>query len=99
MRLKPGVVLSLGAPMARVLSLIDSTYEKVTGLEMVITSGSDGVHMTGSRHYTGEAIDLRIMALDVKDKIRLRSALASVLGVNFDVVLEMDHLHIEYDPY
>lgn len=98
MRLKRGVVLSVGASMARALPVIEQCVEKVTGVELVITSASDGQHMVGSKHYTGEAIDIRIHHLEMEDKRKLRAALASVLGPSFDVVWESDHIHVEYDP-
>lgn len=98
MRLKKGVILSLSASMARALPGIEVCVEKVTERELVITSASDGAHRLGSRHYTGEAIDIRTMYLDAHGKDVLRAALASVLGVSFDVVVEADHIHIEYDP-
>lgn len=98
MRLKAGVVLCVGAPLARRLTDIEECVLKVTGLELFITSAADGVHMPGSRHYTGEAIDLRIRSVDADKRVVLRAALQSVLGSLFDVVLEVDHIHIEFDP-
>ena len=71
----------------------------------VITSALDGRHREGSRHYTGNAIDLRGNNLsdDVQD--RIAADLRGRLGANFDVVSEkfprapqLDHIHIEYDP-
>lgn len=98
MILKRGVVLALGASMARALNDLDTVVLAETGFEMVITCASDGVHMAGSKHYTGEAIDIRTSNLDALQKVRLRNALAVVLGKWFDVVIEPDHLHIEFDP-
>lgn len=98
MKLKSGVVLALGAPMARALPLIESTYERLTGDEMWITSASDGLHMRNSRHYTGEAIDLRTRQLDSEQRKALRAAIASVLGFDFDVIDEVSHIHVEFDP-
>ena len=78
---------------------------------LTITSGcegskDDGVHKPSSLHYPensptllGRAIDLR--TFDVP-KERLTNALLPslrlLLGTDFDVVLEKDHIHLEYDP-
>lgn len=65
-----------------------------------ITSASDGEHMTGSKHYTGEAYDFRTRNV-VGGQIecaRWVTRLREELGSNYDVVLESTHLHAEYDP-
>lgn len=63
---------------------------------MTITSGNDGKHMRGSKHYTNEAIDIRIN--DMQNPKRVSDEIAFYLGKNYDVVLEPTHIHIEYDP-
>lgn len=63
-----------------------------------ITSGTDGRHSTGSKHYIGAAIDLRTMNL-TNDQIQFAaSELKERLGVEYDVVAEADHIHVEHDP-
>lgn len=64
---------------------------------MVITSLNDGKHMQGSKHYEGKAMDLRIWGLESKLE-QVKKELQDALGKDFDVVLEGDHFHIEYDP-
>lgn len=98
MRLKAGVVFSVVPSVARRLHVIESIYERVCGREMVITSVSDGVHRAGSRHYTGEAFDIRTRDLEVEVVLSLVRELKAALGKSFDVVLEVDHVHVEYDP-
>ena len=88
---------------------VDLIYRKYHR-EPVITSGDemwkqdkDGdwvlTHSVGSLHYYGLALDFRIyyFSADVLAKVykELRQALC-YLG--FDVVLEKDHIHIEYNP-
>ena len=63
---------------------------------MTITSGNDGLHMKGSKHYTNEAIDIRIR--DMVNRHRTFRDIQRDLGKDYDVVLESDHIHIEYDP-
>jgi hypothetical protein len=63
---------------------------------LVITSAIDGPHKPSSLHHEGHAIDLRSRTLP--DDIGMAAELASRLGDDYDVVVEQDHLHIEYDP-
>lgn len=68
------------------------------GRSMVITSLNDGQHMTTSFHYRGLAADLRIWNLPPIDPKDVRLRIAEILGKDYDVVLEKDHIHVEYDP-
>jgi hypothetical protein len=61
--------------------------------EIVITAGSDGVHMAGSRHYVGEALDLR--RWNISDVPAFIAKLSSALGPRFSVIDEHDHLHVQ----
>ena len=63
-------------------------------VELVITSGNDGKHQNGSLHYNNAAVDLRVY--HILDK--LVQLLRNELGSDFDVLLEKDHIHLEYDP-
>jgi hypothetical protein len=71
-------------------------------LNLTITSGSDGTHMKGSRHYTHQAIDLRSKNLTEAQKSKLGSLLRAKLGPRYLVLLEAkgkpnEHFHIELD--
>ena len=98
MRVKDSIVVwHLFAPeMYEALATIDDVYVELTGDEAVLTSGKDSTHMQGSLHYVGRAGDFRLPkelpADDVIKRIR------AVLGGAFDVVLEANHIHVEYDP-
>lgn len=63
--------------------------------DVVITSICDSKHGRNSLHYIGQAVDFRIKGIDL-DKPRLE-VLKSALP-NFDIILEDDHLHIEFQP-
>jgi hypothetical protein len=94
MLLKLGVDISrLSDPMRRVLNRIDEVCIS-SGGEAVVTSTYEGTHSPGSLHYVNRAIDLRLMPNSalVCDKIR------KALGTAYDVVLEKDHIHVEFDP-
>lgn len=97
MRLKDGVVLALSENMASVLVDMDEIVEMVTGKEMVVTSAREGVHKVGSKHYSGNAVDIRTRELDSAMKERLAKALRAGLGFMYDVVVESTHIHVEYD--
>lgn len=63
-----------------------------------ITSVNDGKHMNGSKHYVNKAIDLRVLDMPKDMWQPVRNDLSNILGPDFDVILEKDHIHIEYDP-
>jgi len=77
-------------------------------LEATFTSVCDGKHGPGSLHASGRAFDLRIKDLDgnernitESDRSKARQIILDLknsLGTQFDIVLESDHIHIEYDP-
>lgn len=66
------------------------------GSELVITSGTDSKHGANSLHYSGLALDFRTW--NVNNVLSLKSDLQQALGDEYDVVVESDHLHVEYDP-
>ena len=64
----------------------------------VITSGSDGKHGPNSLHYVGKALDLRTNNLPPQAVQSIVDRLKEALGAQFDVVLESNHVHCEFDP-
>jgi len=69
------------------------------GFTCTITSCMDGVHKQGSLHYKGQALDFRTRhVVDEEALLDIVQAIKFALGEEFDVVLEEDHLHVEYDP-
>ena len=62
-----------------------------------ITSVRDGVHMPGSFHYSGLAFDIRIFDLRGVLAHVVADRLREALGSLFTVVLEQDHIHVEFD--
>ncbi|MEK9724932.1 MAG: hypothetical protein VW405_15810, partial [Rhodospirillaceae bacterium] len=89
--------LTIAAAVANVAAL--------WGVTVTITSGEDGRHMPGSRHGTGDALDVRSRA-PFKGPVEKRAFLAAVLsrlGASYDGILEdeggkNEHFHIEHDP-
>ncbi len=97
-KMKEGVVM-VGTShtlfeIIRVARQVYSALDKA----VVITSGIDGSHRKDSLHYVGKALDLRTRHLTHDEKNEVRDEMRAKLGDNYDVVLESDHLHVEYDP-
>lgn len=66
-----------------------------------VTSANDGDHIEGSLHLDNRAFDIRIKNIigDVQKEARAWAERMQVaLGDNYDVLLEDDHIHVEYDP-
>ncbi len=97
MRIKDSSVKIQGISTELLFALIvaDQVY-KETGQELVITSLNDGKHSVTSLHYSGNAGDVRIYR-DGKDQQR-RDMIKERLGIDYDVILEGNHIHIEYQP-
>jgi len=67
----------------------------------VVTGGSEVVpgRSSKSKHYRDQALDFRISTIPNTEILnKIVSMVKSTLGPNYDVVLESDHIHIEYDP-
>jgi len=69
------------------------------GIEVTITAGTDGKHMTGSKHYTGEAVDIRTSSFASPQELdAFVMHLEGRLPTGYHVIRERDHLHVEFDP-
>ena len=76
------------------LAILFYQYER----QLVVTALTDGVHKPGSLHYTGYAADLRTRDVPEWQRPHLLDAMHQTLGLDWDVIQEKDHYHIEYDP-
>ena len=96
MLLKLGVSIEkLSRNMRRTLGMVEEAYLRLAGEEAVITSTYEGTHGPGSLHYANEGIDFRKAK---KAFPEIAASLKNSLGVNYDAVIEGDHLHVEWDP-
>lgn len=96
MRIKEGVELDgISTNITKTWHIVEYYLAKY-GQEMWITSGLEGIHKQGSKHHSGEAVDLRIW--DLEDPDRCVMEMSAILGPDYDVVLESTHIHLEYDP-
>ncbi len=66
--------------------------------DCVITSANDSKHGPNSLHYKGQALDLRTRHMNGQGLQAVYHKLKEELGEQFDVVLEQDHCHIEWQP-
>ena len=55
-------------------------------------------HKWSSLHYSGHAVDLRTRNLTEKQINDVTAELRLKLGKDYDVVIEGNHIHMEYDP-
>lgn len=98
MKLKHSVRL-LGIQPECVLGLlVAETVYRHHGEELTVTSLTDGRHIAKSKHYRGFAFDLRIRDVPASKHQHITSELKDALGTDWDVVLEQDHIHAEFDP-
>jgi len=98
MQLKNSVTFhGITSEMLLGIIIINSIFQK-NNYELVITSITDSKHSFSSLHYSGNAIDIRISNIPPANMEHLLNELRTSLGSNFDVVHEIDHIHIEYQP-
>lgn len=101
-KIKKGADIShLNVEMREALPIMASIYAKY-GYLMTITSGNDGRHMKTSKHYTNDAVDLRIWGLEDAGFLKIIANELQIALDNFtqgfQVVIERDHYHVEFDP-
>lgn len=87
--LKPQIVLA-------VLGVVQPVFAKYGSEDVVITSANDAKHSKGSRHYDGNAVDLRVWYLSSPEKAC--DEIQAALNMDFDCIFEGDHIHLEYHP-
>ena len=64
---------------------------------LVVTSGTENHgHSIRSLHYCGCAVDIRTR--NVSDPGQVAGEIRDALNIDYDVVLESDHIHIEFQP-
>lgn len=97
-RLKEGVSLRKLQPQAVFMAVVMDQVYTANGIkDCVITSGDEGKHKANSLHYVGKALDFRSREMTAVKQIKVISEARAALGRDFDVVLEPDHIHCEWD--
>ncbi len=77
----------------------ESVYNR-SGYELIITSGSEGIHKFDT-HADGWGVDWRtqfVPPIPVDVQKAIVKQIQDELGSEYDVILESDHIHCEYDP-
>lgn len=77
------------------LMVVNSVFERL-GFELVLTSAIEGTHKRASLHYMGAGGDLRLPPPVLVEQAVKEAKEA--LGDDYDVVLEGDHIHTEFQP-
>ena len=95
---KEGVLGIAKAPLDAAIKISSVVYGWFGQSTLTVTSLRDGKHMTHSLHERGYAADLRTFTVDAPQHQALLAAIKGQLGSSYDVVLEEDHIHVEYDP-
>lgn len=70
------------------------------GWMCIISSGVEGKHKRQSAHYTGRAIDLRTKQVGISREQAegIKAKLQFLLHEDYQIFVEADHIHIEFDP-
>jgi hypothetical protein len=76
------------------LIIANDIYTRVQ-MDLVVTCVGDSNHMGSSLHYVGFAADLNLAGEKTNVVVQ---RLKENLGDDFDVVLEGDHIHMEFQP-
>ena len=98
-KIKLGVVFKRITPeMIRVMEALTKIWEVNLLSEPTITSAADGKHMDTSLHFKDQALDIRINDIPTGQHAEILKNLKDALGLDYDVVLEKDHFHIEFQP-
>jgi hypothetical protein len=87
--LRPEIILAIVAA--------ERAYAEI-GCELMLTSGIEGQHGRGSLHFAGCAVDFRTQNVPADKLQPLVEKIRYALGADFDVVLEKNHCHVEWQP-
>jgi len=98
MQYKKGVkVQGIRPELILAIMVADGVYTSL-GQELVITSLLDGTHSNTSLHYSGCGLDLRTRYFSGSEAKKARDDIAGRLTSDYDVLLESNHIHIEFQP-
>ncbi len=96
--IKPGVRITGLRPEILLAAVAAESVYREAGYVLTITAAIDGKHMAGSLHYAGSAIDIRTRDVPADKIPAILAKLKEALAGDFDVLLEGDHIHIEFQP-
>ena len=98
MMIKHGASVMGVKPETVIGIIVANSVYRQHGVNMVMTCGTDSKHSKNSLHYCGLAFDIRINGIPGYKIEKIVHDLTESLGDEFDVVLERNHIHVEYQP-
>lgn len=98
MMMKPGV--KVGGIRPEMIFPLIAAYDASLALNftLTITSVTEGKHSRTSLHYSGAAIDIRTRDMVPGVAEATAKRLRARLTAEYDVLLERDHIHVEWQP-
>jgi hypothetical protein len=96
--IKPGVRITGIRPELLIAVIAAERVFDHAGHDLMLTACIDGKHMAGSLHYSGLAVDIRTKNVPVTGVPELIARIKACVGGDFDVILEADHIHVEFQP-
>lgn len=99
MKIKPGVIVDgIHPQMLRASAIVDEIYKEFGQHDVTMTSCKDGKHKADSLHYEGRACDYRKKDVTAGQYVLILHAIRQKLEpLQYDVIDEETHLHIEYE--
>jgi hypothetical protein len=95
---KSGVTLKTLKPeILKALEIAQRAYT-LFGFKLTVTSTNDSKHMRGSKHYVDQAFDTRVWGIKLEMQKCIVDFAKAKLGKDYDIVIEKDHIHWEWDP-
>lgn len=80
-----------------IITVVHSIYS-VHDIACEVTSVTEGKHSRTSLHYIGHAVDFGIKNLGTVFAKEILEDIKTALTDEFDVLLEKDHIHVEFQP-
>lgn len=98
LQIKKGVSVAGMRPEMFLAILIAHAIYLSLGYTLTLTAVTDGKHSSGSLHYVGLAIDIRIRNVPAELLSGIITKLKAALGSEYDIILHSTHIHIEFQP-
>ncbi len=106
MKFETNITICFNHIVKKILAAAEAAYREVLGpdFEPTVTGGLEGKHGARSYHYQNRALDFRTghhwerPLISRPQAEQVVATLISILGAGYDVLLEANHIHVEYDP-
>jgi RHS repeat-associated protein len=88
----------LSTAMMSIEVRVDNVFNDIAGHDATVTYTTNGKHKTDSKHYDGDAVDLRTRDLTADKRKDAEQRLKDDLPSDYKVIDEGDHIHVEFAP-